>query len=82
MFDPTYIWFNYFWASDKSNGPEAIQQIVLTGLAVAALWPVARKILRNEMKRAHQDITGVEHELERVFPDVRSWFRKVVRRVR
>ena len=72
-----YIWIAYFWPSLKSNGPEALIQVA-AGMAVAtALWPVARKVFRNEVKRAHTEMTGVEHELERVLPDVRNIWKKV-----
>lgn len=64
-----YIWTNYFWSSDKGNGPEAIQQWALVAAAGVALWPVARKILHNEFKRAHTAITGIDHDLEHIIPE-------------
>lgn len=81
----SYQWFAYWWPSIRSNGPEAITQVIIGGVVAVALWPMARKFARNEMKRVHSDITGVDHELEKILPDMVKpfrWLKKKVLNVR
>ncbi len=70
-----YVWVDYFWSSDKGNGPEAITQALLGLALLTALWPPIRKYLRNEAKKLHGEMTGVEHELEKILPDLMKPFR-------
>ena len=47
------FWLNYFWASLKGNGPEAIiQTIVYAGIAYA-VYPPFRKWLMHETGELH-----------------------------
>jgi len=89
MHELVYIWINYFWASLKGNGPEAVVQTVVYGGIGILLIPVARRFIRNEAKKLHSEITGVEHEAEKLLLDVLKparWVwtqvKKLVRRVR
>lgn len=66
----SYQWFTYWWLSDKGNGPEAIQQIAIGVVGAAALLPIARKVIRNDVRRVHSEMTGVDHELEKLLPDL------------
>lgn len=45
------FWFNYAWASDKGNGPEALQQTVLYALIAVVLIPPIRHAVERFAKR-------------------------------
>ena len=50
------LWFNYFWASLKGNGPEALIQTVVYGLIAMAIWPPARKAIERFAKRHAEEL--------------------------
>ncbi len=50
------LWFNYGWASDKGNGPEALQQTVIYGLIAVVLIPPIRHALERFAKRHVESI--------------------------
>jgi ABC-type Fe3+ transport system permease subunit len=57
------LWFNYAWASDKGNGPEAIQQTVVYAAIAAILIPAVRRFLKFEFERLHTKIEKGQDEM-------------------
>lgn len=57
------LWFNYFWSSDKGNGPEAIQQTVLYGVIAAVLVPAVRHFIKREFGKLHKKIEEGHDEI-------------------
>ena len=57
------IWFNYFWSSDKGNGPEAIQQTVVYAAIGIYFIPKVRAWVNNHVKSLHDkmDAHHAEH---------------------
>jgi hypothetical protein len=51
-----YIWINYFWASDKGNGPEAIQQTIVYAIAAIILVPPVRHFIKHEFEKIHHKL--------------------------
>ena len=60
------IWFDYFWSSDKGNGPEAIQQTILYGAIAAVLIPAVRHFVKKEFNSVHEKIEEVHDHLHHV----------------
>ena len=54
-----YLWINYFWSSDKGNGPEAIQQTAFYAVVAIALVPPARHFIKHEFEKVHHKIDHV-----------------------
>ena len=50
------FWLNYFGASLKGNGPEALVQTVVYGLIAIAVIPVVRHFLHRELTKAHAEL--------------------------
>ena len=50
------LWINYFWASDKGNGPEALQQTVIYATIAVLLVPPIRHALERFAKRHVESI--------------------------
>lgn len=48
-----YIWIQYFWSSDKGNGPEALTQIAIGFVLAALFWPPLRKFLKRKEEALH-----------------------------
>lgn len=57
------LWFGYAWSSDKGNGPEAIQQTIVYGLAAIILIPPVRRFLKFEFDKVHAKIDRGHQEL-------------------
>lgn len=57
------LWFNYFWSSDKGNGPEALQQTVLYALIAAVLIPVVRHFIKREFEKVHKHFEDAHEEI-------------------
>lgn len=53
MHEVSYIWVQYFWASLKGNGPEALVQTVVYSLAAYVLVPPFRKWVNGGFKSVH-----------------------------
>ena len=58
------IWLNYFWSSDKGNGPEAIQQTVFYALVAVVFVPVVRKWVKAELKKVHEKLDAAHAKLD------------------
>ena len=54
-----YLWINYFWSSDKGNGPEAIQQTVIYAVAAVIFIPPVRHFIKREFEKVHHKIDHV-----------------------
>ena len=54
-----YVWIDYFWASLKGNGPEALVQTVLYGAVAVALYPPLRRWANREKEHLHAKIDHV-----------------------
>lgn len=61
-----YVWIQYFWASLKGNGPEAVVQTVAYAAIALTLVPVVRRVVRAEMKKAHAELQGIEAEVKTI----------------
>jgi len=46
----SYVWINYFWSSDKGNGPEAIQQTVIYAALAVTFIPAVRHFFTNHFE--------------------------------
>lgn len=87
-----YLWINYFWASDKGNGPEAIQQTIFYAIVALVLVPPARHFIKREFEKVHHKIdhvlsggtmgTYVEPEWEKYEHWVVTLFNKITRPLR
>lgn len=55
------LWFNYFWASLKGNGPEAIVQTVVYGLIALVVVPPFRRWVGDHMRSLHSKLDA-HHE--------------------
>jgi hypothetical protein len=67
------LWYNYFWSSDKGNGPEAIQQTVLYAALAVTFVPVVRHWFEGHMKALHEKFTEHERMLKHIIenhPDI------------
>jgi hypothetical protein len=70
-----YIWINYFWSSDKGNGPEGLQQTALYGAIALLFVPVVRRWIKHvhakldHIIQHHPDIPSFHHP---DFPSVHS----------
>ena len=51
-----YIWIDYFWASLKGNGPEALVQTATYAAIVIAVYPPLRKWLTREEREAAAEL--------------------------
>ena len=51
-----YIWIDYFWASLKGNGPEALVQTVAYAAIALAIYPPLRKWLTREEREAAAEL--------------------------
>jgi len=64
-----YVWIDYFWASLKGNGPEALVQTVVYGAVAALFIPAVRRF----EKRLHAKLDLVHAKLDHVIehhPDI------------
>jgi len=55
------IWFDYFWPSLKSNGPEALVQTVLYAAIAFIFVPPVRRYVNAHVKSLH-DKLDMHHE--------------------
>ena len=53
MHEVNYIWINYFWASLKGNGPEALVQTVVYGALAYSFVPAFRRFVNNHVRSIH-----------------------------
>ena len=66
-------WFGYWWPSDKGNGPEAIQQIVLGAVVVAIFVPPIRAWFRRHVKALHEKLDLAHQKMDHIIlhhPDI------------
>ena len=54
-----YLWFTYFWSSDKGNGPEGLQQTVVYAIAAVILVPPVRHYIKREFEKVHHKLDHV-----------------------
>lgn len=59
MHELWYIWIDYFWASLKGNGPEALIQTVVYGGIALAVYPPLRRWARRETTHLHAKLDHV-----------------------
>jgi hypothetical protein len=52
----TYIWINYFWSSDKGNGPEALTEMLVVGVIASFIVPRVRAWWIKEAKKADAEL--------------------------
>lgn len=67
------LWFNYFWSSDKGNGPEAIQQTALYAAIAITFVPPLRKWFENHMKNLHAKLDEAHRKMDHIIehhPDI------------
>jgi len=65
-----YIWIDYFWASLKGNGPEAILQTAAYAAIAVAVYPPLRKFIQRE---AHSGEALLHEKLDHLIkhhPDI------------
>jgi hypothetical protein len=60
------LWFNYFWPSLKGNGPEALIQTVVYGVAAWLFIPPVREWMNNHMKELHKKLDEAHAKLDHV----------------
>ena len=51
-----YIWIDYFWASLKGNGPEALVQTVAYAAIAVALYPPLRRWATKEEREMRAEL--------------------------
>lgn len=66
MHELWYVWINYFWASLKGNGPEALCQTVAYAAIAYAFYPPFRRWVRKEADHLH----GKLDHIIRHHPDI------------
>jgi hypothetical protein len=57
------LWFNYFWASIKGNGPEALVQTIVYGIIAILFVPPIRRWFKAEYDKVHAKIDLGHKEL-------------------
>jgi len=60
----SYQWFNYWWPSDKGNGPEAIQQTLVYAATAALFVPIIHRWITKHLDALHAKLDK-SHELMR-----------------
>jgi uncharacterized membrane protein len=60
------IWINYFWSSDKGNGPEAIQQTVLYAAVAAILIPAVHRFVKRELEKIHNKLDSAHMKMDHI----------------
>ena len=70
------LYFGYLWPSLKGNGPEALAQTIIYGLAAVALYPPLRKAAKREAEHLHAKLDHViKHSKDiPVFDDAKHGF--------
>lgn len=58
-----YVWINYFWASLKGNGPEALIQTIVYAAIAMAVYPPLRKWAAGETHKLHDKLDAHHTEL-------------------
>ncbi len=62
MHEVNYIWVDYFWASLKSNGPEALVQTVVYGALAYTFVPAVRKWVHHKFTILHDKMDSQHAE--------------------
>jgi hypothetical protein len=73
------LWFNYFWSSDKGNGPEAIQQTALYAALATVFVPVIRHWAEAHVKAFHEKLDLVHQKMDHIIehhPDIPAFVPK------
>ena len=73
MHELNHIWFAYFWPSLMGNGPEALVQTVVYGLAAYLLIPPFRRWINAHFKAQHEANAALHAKLDHVIkhhPDI------------
>ena len=65
-----YIWIDYFWASLKGNGPEALVQTVAYAAIALAIYPPLRKWLTREERAAAAELHRKMDHIIHHHPDI------------
>lgn len=61
MHELNYIWINYFWASLKGNGPEAVVQTIVYALIAYTFIPPFRRFINGHFK-ATKELAQAHHD--------------------
>ena len=65
-----HLWFSYAWPSDLGNGPEAVQQMILTAVIAVLLWPPTRKRIRLYLTRKDSELHRKLDHIIKHHPDI------------
>ena len=56
------LWYNYGWPSDQGNGPEAVQEIVITAIVASLFIPRVRRWWQRHIKSIHDKLDAHHKE--------------------
>ena len=70
MHEFVYVWINYFWASLKGNGPEALVQTVAYAAVAVAVYPPLRKWATKEERAKRAELHSKVDHIIKHHPDI------------